>query len=118
MKNINYWFTITLCVVSTHLFAQDKQDEIIAIWDTGEAKIGVHQVGERYIGNPINPKGERDPAIEVLNLEYNQGKWVGKIYSKERDRLYDVECEVKDAVLLLEVDAGLLSRELEWPQVK
>ncbi len=118
MKNINYWFMIPLCIISTHLFAQDKHDEIIAVWDAGEAKVEVHQVGERYIGNPINPKGERDSAIEVLNLEYNQGKWVGKIYSKERKRLYDVECEVKDAVLLLEVDAGLLSRELEWPQVK
>ncbi len=114
MKDINYWFVIVLCVVSTHLFAQDKQDEIIAIWDTGEAKVEIYQEGERYIGNPINPAGERATDIEVLNLEYDQGKWTGKIYAKKRDKLFDVECQIKDDVLHLEVDAGFRSRELQW----
>ena len=117
MKNIILLFTITLCVISTHLFAQDKQDEIIAVWDTGEKKVEIYEVDKRYIGNPINPEGERNPEIEVLNLQYKEGKWVGKIYSQRRGRLLDVECQVEGDKLLLEVNARFISADLEWARV-
>ena len=116
MKTKIHWFAIALCTLSTHLFAQEKQDEIIATWYTGEAKVEIYQEGERYIGNPINPAGERVTDIEVLNLEYDQGKWTGKIYARKRDKLFDVECQIKGEVLHLEVDAGFRSRELQWIQ--
>lgn len=53
MKNIIHLFTVTLCVISTHLFAQKKQDETIAVWDAGERKVEIYKADERYIGNPI-----------------------------------------------------------------
>nr|WKN40296.1 hypothetical protein K4G66_16515 [Tunicatimonas sp. TK19036] len=117
MKTIIHGFTMTLCVLSTHLFAQNKQDEIVAVWDTGEAKVEIYHVDDRYIGNPINAEGERNPDIEILNLEYKEGKWVGTIYARRKNKRLDVECQVEGDVLHLEVDAGLLSRELEWLQV-
>lgn len=117
MKNIIHLFTVTLCVISTHLFAQDKQDEIIAVWDTGERKVEIHKVDESYIGNPINPEGERNPEIEVLNLQYREGKWVGKIYSKRRGRLLDVVCQVEGDELLLEVNGRFISADLKWFRV-
>ncbi|KYG72378.1 hypothetical protein [Roseivirga echinicomitans] len=118
MKNIKHLFTIALCFISTLLLAQDKQDEIIAVWDTGEAKVEIYKVDERYIGNPINPEGKRNTEIEVLNLTYEDGKWVGKIYSKKRGRLLDVECQLKEDKLLLEVTARFVSAELEWVKAK
>ena len=117
MKNISHLFTITFCVISAHLFAQDKQDEIIAIWETREAKVEIYKAEERFIGNPINSEGKRNQQIELLNLEYENGKWVGKIYSKRRDRMWDVVCVIKGDKLLLAVDAGRMSRDLEWTRV-
>ncbi|TRX54883.1 hypothetical protein FNH22_19200 [Fulvivirga sp. M361] len=118
MRIINHLFAITLWVLSTHLFAQDKQDEIIAVWDTGERKVEIYKVDERYIGNPINSEGERNQEIEVLNLQYKEGKWVGKIYSKKRGRLLNVACQVEGDKLLLEVTARFISADLEWTRTK
>lgn len=121
MRNIIHLFTITLCVLSTNVFAQDKQDkqdEIVAVWDTGETKVEIYKEDNAYLGNPINSEGERNQQIEVLKLEYKEGKWVGKIYSKKRGRLLDVVCEVKGDKLLLEVSARFITGNLEWSQVK
>jgi len=109
---------IALCTISASLFGQQKQDEIIAVWDTGEAKVEIYKIDERYIGNPINPEGKRNTEIEVLNLTYQDGKWVGKIYSKKRGRLLDVECHLEEDKLLLEVTARFVSAELEWVKAK
>jgi uncharacterized protein (DUF2147 family) len=114
MKKISTMFAIALCVISSHLFAQDKQDEIVAIWETPEAKVEIHQVKNRYIGNPINPEGEKNQEIDILNLEYKNGKWVGKIYSMKRDKTWPVVCEIKGDKLLLMINAGRVSRDLEW----
>ncbi len=117
MKIIMHLFTIIFCVVSTQLFAQNQQDEIIAIWQTEEAQVEIYKVDEKYIGNPISDEGERNTEIEVLNLEYKNGKWVGKIYSKKRGRLLDVTCQVEGNKLLLEVTARFVSADLEWTKV-
>jgi len=101
----------------THTFAQNTQDAITGMWDAGKANVEVRQVGNRFIGNPINPQGQRNEQIEVLNLEYDDGKWVGKIYNKEKDRLFDVVCRVKEQKLLLKVSAGFRSKEVEWTRV-
>lgn len=118
MIKIIYSTIVTICILSITLFAQDKQDEIIAVWEADETKIEIYKVDERYIGNPINSDGERILEIEVLNLEFEKDKWVGKIYSKKRDRLLNVECEVKGDKLLVKVKARFGSRTLEWPKVK
>ncbi|MBC3846297.1 hypothetical protein H8K90_07895 [Winogradskyella echinorum] len=104
--------------MSCHLFAQDKEDRIIAVWDTGEAKVDIYKSDKMYIGHPLNSKGERNDKIEVLNLKYKEGKWVGKIYSKKRGKLLDVKCKVEDDKLLLEVTARFISTNLQWSQVK
>ena len=117
MRTINHLFAIALWVMSTQLFAQDKQDEIIAVWDTGEKKVEIYKVDDRYIGNPINSEGERNPEIEVLNLEYKEEKWVGKIYSQKRGRLLDAECQVEGDNLLIEVTARFIALDLEWTRV-
>lgn len=111
-------FTMILSVISIQAFAQDSQDDIIAIWETPEARVEIYKADGRYIGNPINSEGQRNQQIEVLNLEYEDGKWVGKIYSKRRDRSLDVVCNVKGDRLLLEISAGRISRDLEWTRIK
>lgn len=118
MKAIIRLFTIILCVVSTQLFAQDQQDQIIATWESQEAQVEIYTVDDRYIGNPINQEGERNTEIEVLNLEYKNGEWVGEIYSKKRGRLLDVVCQVEGDKLLLEVTGRFVSADLEWSKVK
>lgn len=117
MTKIIYSTIITLYLLSCVSFAQDKQDDIIAVWNADETKVEIYKVGENYIGNPINAEGERNTEIEILNLEYKKSKWVGKIYSKRRSKLFDVECQVKGDVLLVKVDAGFRSRTLEWSKV-
>lgn len=119
---MNYLITITFFVLSTNLFAQDKQDqqdEIVAVWITAdETKVEIYKEGNTYLGNPINSEGERNTEIEVLDLEYKEDKWVGKIYSKKRGRLLDVECQVEGDKLLLEVTARFISADLEWSRAK
>lgn len=121
MGNIKDLFTIALLALSTGLFAQDKQDQqddIVAVWKAEETKVEIYKEGDRYLGNPISPMGERNTEIEVLNLKYNEGKWVGKIYSKKRGRLLDVACQVGGDKLLLKVTARFFSTDLEWIRAK
>lgn len=121
MGNTKYFITIALLALSTSLFAQDKQDQqddIVAVWKAEETKVEIYKEGDRYLGNPISPEGERNTEIEVLNLKYNEGKWVGKIYSKKRGRLLDVACHVEGDKLLLEVTARFFSTDLEWSRAK
>lgn len=117
MGNTIHFITIILCILSTNVQAQGKKDQIIGVWDTGKANVEVHKEGNAYLGNPINSKGERNDQIEVLNLTYTDGKWVGKIYSKKRGRLLDVECQIKGETLLLEVSTRLRTVGLEWARV-
>ena len=119
MRTIIYLLTITLCFLSTNIFAQDKQDEIVAVWNTAnETKVEIYKEGNIYLGNPIDSKGKRNTEIEVLKLEYKEGTWVGKIYSKKRGRLLDVVCEMKVDKLLLKVSARFITGDLEWSRVK
>ena len=93
MRTIIHLFTITLCFLSTNIFAQDNQDEIVAVWNTAdETKVEIYKEGNIYLGNPINPEGKRNTEIEVLKLEYKEGKWVGKIYSKKKRKV--VRCRM------------------------
>lgn len=99
--------TVSLSVISTQVFSQDTQDQIIAIWETREAKVEIYKVDGRYIGNPINSEGQRNQQMEVLNLEYKNGKWVGKIYSKRRNRSMDVVCKLEgDKLRVLQTHRG------------
>ena len=119
---MNHLITIAFFVLSTNFYAQDKkdpQDEIVAVWITAdETKVEIHKEGNVYLGNPINSEGVRNTKIEVLNLEYKEGKWVGKIYSKKRGKLLDVECQVEGDKLILEVTARFISADLEWSRAK
>ncbi|SMG13959.1 hypothetical protein [Arenibacter troitsensis] len=122
MRNMNHLITIAFFVLSTKFYAQDKkdpQDEIVAVWITAdETKVEIYKEGNVYLGNLINSEGVRNTKIEVLNLEYKKGKWVGKIYSKKRGKLLDVECQVEGYKLILEVTARFISADLEWSRAK
>ena len=118
MKYTQYWFMVVLCAINTPLFAQQKPDDIIAVWDTGEKKVEIYKVAESYLGNPIDAEGERNTEIEVLNLKFTEGKWVGKIYSKRRGRLLDVACQLEGDKLLLAVTGRFVELDLVWARVK
>lgn len=122
MRNRFHIITIAFIALSTNFFAQDKQDiqdEIVAVWITADkTKIEIYKEGTIYLGNPINMEGERNTKIEVLNLEYKEGKWVGKIYSKKRGKLLDVECQVEGDNLFLEVTARFISADLAWSRAQ
>lgn len=98
--------------------AQSDQDAIVGTWDASERKVEIYKSGERFIGNPIGPDGTRMDKVEMLNLEYKDGKWVGKIYVEKRDRSFEVVCEVQDNKLLLNVDGGAISKKMEWTRIK
>ncbi len=118
MKKLSIAITLLLCVVSVPLLAQNKSDAIIGIWSTGDKDIEVVKTNNKYIGNPVNADGTKNTAAKVLDLVYKDGKWVGKIHSKERKRYYEVECEVKGSELLLEISAGFMTKNLEWTRIK
>ena len=115
---MKFLLAAAFCIISFQLFASEKQDAIIAVWNTGEVNVEVYKSNERYIGNPVNSEGKLVKEVEILNLEFKNGKWVGKIYSKKRDRLMNVECLVKGGKLYLTVSAGIASKELEWIRAK
>ena len=118
MKNIATFFTILLFFLSSnYLLAQDQSEAIIGVWDTGKTKVEIYKVDKRFIGNPVNPNGERNEQIEILNLEYMEGKWTGKLYSKKKNKLFDVKCQKNENILLIEVDAGFITKEVEWTKV-
>lgn len=118
MRNMNHLITIVLFVLSTSLFAQDRQDEIVGVWKAEETNVEIYKEANIYKGNPINAEGERNTEIEVLNLKYKEGKWVGKIYSKKRGRLVDVECQVEGDILHLEITARFISADRQWNRAK
>ncbi|MEO9871788.1 hypothetical protein [Ekhidna sp.] len=118
MKNFIILLGIAICIISNHLAAQNKQDLIIGVWDTRDAQIEIYKIDNKYKGIPIDSKGEKHPERQILNLEYKKDKWVGKIYSRKRDKTLDVACEVEGDKLLLEVSAGFVSRDLEWTRAK
>lgn len=115
MKNIIT--LLILFVTSMSGFSQNLSDQIIGTWDADKANVEIYKADDNFIGNPI-VDGKRNEKVEMLNLVYEEGKWVGKLYNKKRDKLMDVVCTVKDDVLLLEVDAGFTTKKIEWIKVK
>ncbi len=109
---------LALFILSFNLNAQNEKDKIIGVWTTRDAQIEIYKIDNVYIGIPIDSKGEKHPERQILNLEYKKDKWVGKIYSRKRDKTLDVACEVEEDNLLLEVSAGFISRNLEWTRAK
>ena len=98
--------------------AQNQQDDIVRLWDADKAQVEVYKSEDRYIGNPLDKEGQRVEQIEMLNLEFKDGKWVGKIYAKKRDRYFDVVGDVKGDKLHLTIDAGFKSKDVEWTRVR
>jgi uncharacterized protein (DUF2147 family) len=118
MKRISFLLLALVCLNAFHLLAQDKKDDIIGKWNTGENTVEIYYHDGRYIGNPLDNNGKLNEDIEILNLEYNQGRWTGKIYAVKRKRLLDTSCKVKGDTLYLEVKAGRSTRDMEWTRVK
>lgn len=115
MKIVASILTLALYLVTGSLFAQD---EIIGTWDAGERSVEIYKVDGRFIGSPIDTLGVRRDEIEILNLEYDRGKWKGKLYSVKNDRLVNVECQIKEDELHLRVKAGMIRRTLKWEWIE
>lgn len=116
MKTLSIFSIALFCAFSTQLFPADSSKDIVGVWDTKKdnIKVEIYEKGSRFIGNPIDAEGDRKEDIEMLDLEYEGGKYVGKIFVKKRNRYFDVECEVKGDKLMLEVSAGMVTKDLEW----
>ncbi|NJL12374.1 MAG: hypothetical protein HC913_04830 [Microscillaceae bacterium] len=117
MNHLSKLLFLGLLLLAEVSFAQNNQDAIVGTWDANERKVEIYKSGERFIGNPIGPDGKRMDKVEILNLEYKDGKWVGKLYAEKRDRLLEVVCEVKDNKLFLDVDGGVVSKKAEWTRI-
>jgi len=118
MKKLATLFALALLFIVSSSSAQENQDAIIGTWDADERTIEIHKSGDKFIGNPVGPKGKRIEKVEILNLGYKDDKWVGSLYAEKRDKTFDVVCEVLDNKLMLKVDAGFISREVEWTRIK
>lgn len=119
MKQLSKILFLGLFIIARASTAQNNPDAITGTWDADERTVEVYKSGVRFIGNPIGPDGNRIEKVEILNLEYKDGKWMGKLYAEKRDRTFDVECEMENASkLLLEVDLGMISKGFEWTRIK
>jgi len=107
--------TLTLALLSGSLFAQDG---IIGVWDTGEGNVEVYKTGDKFLGNPIVSSGVRRTELEILNLEYENERWKGKLYAIKNDKLVYVECRIKDEELHLRVKAGIMKRTIKWIRIQ
>jgi uncharacterized protein (DUF2147 family) len=101
-------------------FQAQAQNSIEGIWLTeeGSSKIEIYQKGERYFGkvvwmeqpmdrkgNPITDRNNPDSnlrnrqlmGIDMLqNLQYQSGKWYGKLYAPKRGITTDVVIVAKE----------------------
>ena len=117
MHTFSKLLLLTLALLSLVPAAAQKSDAILGTWDADKTKVEIFKSGDDFIGHPLNRKGVRMEKIELLNLSYADGKWIGKLYNKRKDKLFDVVCEVEGNQLLLEVDAGVATRTVEWSRV-
>jgi len=97
--------------------AQSGEDAIVGNWNAKAMKVEVYKSGDRYIGNPLGPDGKRNEEVEILNLTYKDNQWVGQLFAVKRERLFDVVCEVEGEKIVLNIDAGVVSREVEWTRI-
>lgn len=118
MKYLVHILFLTALVLADKSLAQENPDAIIGHWDADNKTIEVYKSGDKFIGNPISPEGNRIEKIQVLNLTYADKKWVGKLYSKKKDRRFDVVCQVIDDKMLVKVNAGFVSKEVEWTRLQ
>ncbi len=120
MNNLRILFIaiIAMLTFSPMVTAQQTEDDIVGIWDAGERKVEIRKVEDRYIGSPIDTLGVRRDEVEVLNLQYNKGKWKGKLYSVKKDKWMSVECTIKEEELELRVKAGIMKKTLNWARVE
>ena len=115
MRTIITLAAIATLLSTTQLAAQTQADAIIALWDTGEVQVEVIKSEEgRYIGNPVKPDGTINTAINILDLEYADSQWSGKVYNRDKEKYFDVVCELSGDTLILKVTAGFIKRTVEW----
>ena len=74
--------------------------------------------GKLY-GKLVESSNERAPlGTDILRgLEYDDGRWVGKIYSIKKDREAKVTVIQKEDELLLTVKAGIKKKKMKWAEL-
>lgn len=118
MKNPTRLFSIALCIFSLSSFSQIATDKIVGTWDADKTKVQVYKAADKFIGNPLDKEGKKIESVKMLDLTYEDGKWIGVLYNKKKDKTFDVTCTVKGEKLILEVDAGFMTKEVQWTRVK
>lgn len=94
------------------------QESITGIWNTGNqnTKIEVKENNGMYGGNIISSDNAKAKIGKQLikDVKSKNGEWKGKIYSVKKEKWMDAIFKEKDDILFITVEAGFMSKTIEW----
>ena len=116
MKILAFMILITISSLSTI-----AQEPIEGIWNMGKdnTKIEIYPKDGTWFGQIIssdNPKAKVGTDI-LINFKKKGASWEGQIYAVKKDKLVNAVIEPVDNKLLVEVTAGIFTKNMEWLKV-
>lgn len=84
----------------------------------GKGFIELYEKEGKLYGKTVRAENPEMNGFDVLrDFEFKKDKWVGKIYSAEKKKLFKASLVEKDDELKITVSAGLMKKRLTWKKV-
>ncbi|MCR9288530.1 MAG: DUF2147 domain-containing protein [Bacteroidetes bacterium] len=107
----------TFCILLSSI-TMNAQQSITGIWNIGNdnTKIEITEDNGVYGAKIVSS----DNAKAKIGSEFLKdvksvgGEWEGKLYNAKKNKWYDVVLKEKGDQLMATVDAGMMSKTLEW----
>jgi len=107
-----------LIIFSLCSFSAFSQSDLRGIWEAGEENtmIEIAEVDGQLLGKlkSTDNKNAEIGRLILKDLEKRGTTWTGQIYAAKRKKWFDVELTPTENILELEIDAGILSKSVEW----
>lgn len=109
---------LVFCALFSFITLNTKPS-FLGIWDIGNnnTKVEIMENSGVYSGKIISSDNSKikvgTPFLKDIKLE--DGEWKGQLYNIKKGKWYDIVLEEKEGKkLLVTVDAGFVSKILEW----
>ncbi len=114
MKSLTYLAVFLLTSFSVN--AKGTSLDIAGVWHTGNnnslVKIATNE--GLMVGRLIKSDKAKVGTLILSELKQQKSYWLAKVYSIKRDQFFPAKVTRKDNKLLLKVDAGFFTKEIEW----
>lgn len=84
----------------------------------GKGYIELYEKEGKLFGRTVRGERPEMNGFDVLrDFEFKKNKWVGKIYSAEKNKLFKASFVEKDDALKITISAGIMKKRLTWKKV-